>query len=268
MQVAGGTPDALATGDTGNRRRQSRIRSLRSVRTSVEGEMEGGGTMAQVVQKSDADIHRDVLEELACDSRVEETEVGVQVSDGVVTLTGAVSNWAKRMAAQEAAHRVIGVRDVANDIAVQVPGEGIRTDTEIARAVRQALEWDVFVPDDKITSTVSGGWVTLEGTVDRASQRADAERAIRNFAGVKLVLNNIVVKAPTPAAANVRRAIEDVLERRAEREARRIHVDAHDGTVTLTGPVHSWAERKSIVAAARFTPGVRAVEDRLLVERS
>jgi osmotically-inducible protein OsmY len=223
--------------------------------------------MAQVIQRSDADIHRDVLEELAWDSRVEETEVGVQVSEGVVTLTGTVSSWAKRVAAQEAAHRVSGVRDVANDIAVKVPGSGARTDTEIAQAVRQALEWDVFVPHDKITSTVSDGWVTLEGTVDRASQRADAERAIRNLAGVKLVLDKIVVGGPQLAAANVRRTIEKVLERRAEREARRIHVDVHDGTVTLSGPVHSWAERKSIVAAARFTPGVGAVEDHLVTER-
>lgn len=222
--------------------------------------------MTQTVKKTDTQIHHDVLEELKWDSRVDETEVGVQVDGGVVTLTGAVTSWAKRMAAQEAARRVIGVLDVANDLKVKVPGGLTRTDTEIAKAVRQALEWDVFVPEEKITSTVTDGWVTLEGTVERWSQRDDAERAVRNLTGVKSVVNSIIVKAPKPVTEDVRKAIEEVLERRAEREARRIRVDVRDGTVELTGTVHSWAERKSVVAAARFTPGVKAVEDHLRTE--
>lgn len=218
------------------------------------------------MKKTDTQIHHDVLEELKWDSRVDETEVGVQVNNGVVTLTGTVTGWAKRVAAQEAARRVIGVLDVANDITVKVPGALTRTDTEIAQAVRQALEWDVFVPDDKIRSTVSDGWVTLEGTVDRWSQRDDAERAVRNLAGVKGVTNTITLKVTKPVTEDVRKAIEQALERRAEREARHIRVEVHDGTVTLTGTVHTWAERKSVLAAARFTPGVRSVDDRLRVE--
>jgi osmotically-inducible protein OsmY len=222
--------------------------------------------MTQAISKTDTQIHRDVLEELKWDSRVDETEVGVQVEGGVVTLTGTVTSWAKRMAAQEAARRVFGVLDVANDITVKVPGSLTRTDTEIARAVRSALEWDVFVPAETIMSTVSEGWVTLDGTVERWSHRDDAERAVRNLTGVKGVVNKIVVKAPKPATADVRKAIEQALERRAEREAKRIQVDVRDGTVTLTGSVHSWAERKSVLAAARFTPGVRAVQDHLRTE--
>ena len=222
--------------------------------------------MAQAIKKSDAQIHHDVLEELMWDSRVDETEVGVQVAGGVVTLTGWVTGWAKRSAAQEAARRVIGVLDVANDVEVKVPGGLARTDTEIAQAVRRALEWDVFVPDKEITSTVTDGRVTLEGTVGRWSQRDDAERAVRNLTGVKSVVNKIIVKAAEHVTEDVRTAIEQALERRAEREARHIGVDVRNGTVTLTGPVHSWAERKSVLAAARFTPGVHAVEDHLRTE--
>ena len=222
--------------------------------------------MTQGIKKTDTQIHHDVLEELKWDSRVDETEVGVQVDGGVVTLTGTVTSWAKRMAAQEAARRVIGVLDVANDINVKVPGGLARTDTEIAQAVRRTLEWDVFVPEQKITSTVTDGWVTLEGTVERRSQRENAERAVRNLTGVKIVVNKIAVTSAKPVTEDVRKAIEQALERRAEREARQIGVDVRDGTVTLTGPVHSWAERKSVLAAARFTPGVRAVEDHLRTE--
>jgi osmotically-inducible protein OsmY len=223
--------------------------------------------MAQAAKtKTDAQIHHDVLEELKWDSRVDETEVGVQVASGVVTLTGTVTSWAKRVAAQEAAHRVIGVLDVANDLKVKVAGGLTRTDTEIAQAVRRALEWDVFVPEEKITTTVTDGWVTLDGAVDTWSQRNDAERAVRNLTGVKLVLNKVTFKPAKPALGDVRRAIEQTLERRAEREARRIRVDVKDGVVTLMGAVHSWAERKSVVAAARFTPGVQTVEDHLRTE--
>ncbi|MBI1734234.1 MAG: BON domain-containing protein [Candidatus Rokubacteria bacterium] len=214
--------------------------------------------------KRDVHIHAEVLQELRLDARVDETDVGVEVDGGVVTLTGTVTSWAKRLAAEEAAHRVVGVRDVANDIAVKVPG--VRTDTEIAQAVRHALEWDVFVPAETITSTVTDGQVTLAGTVERASQRADAERAIRNLMGVARVINRIAVEPPAPMTQEVRRAIEDVLERRAGREARRIHVDVHGGTVTLSGTVHCRAEQKSVVAAARFSPGVHTVEDCLVTD--
>ena len=222
--------------------------------------------MTQRIKKTDTQIHHDVLEELKWDSRVGETEVGVEVDDSAVTLTGTVTSWAKRMAAEEAARRVIGVLDVANDIKVKLPGGLTRTDTEIAQAVRHALEWDVFVPEEKISSTVSEGRVTLDGTVERWSQRDDAERAVRNLTGVKGVVNTITVKATKPVTGDVRKAIEQALERRAEREAKRIHVDVRDGIATLTGSVHSWAERKSVVAAARFTPGVRDIEDHLRTE--
>lgn len=222
--------------------------------------------MTQRVKKTDTQIHHDVLEELKWDSRVDTTEVGVEVDRGVVTLTGTVAVWAKRVAAEEAARRVIDVLDVANNIKVKVPGGLMRTDTEIAQAVRHTLEWDVFVPDDTITSSISDGWVTLEGAVERWSQRQDAQRAVRNLAGVKGVVNRITVVEAEPVTQDVRTAIEHALERRAEREARRIRVDVHDGIATLTGSVHSWAERKSVVAAARFTPGVLDVEDHLRTE--
>jgi osmotically-inducible protein OsmY len=219
--------------------------------------------MTLVSPKADARIHRDVLEELAWDPHVDETEVGVEVDRGVVTLTGTVTSWARRAAAQDAARRVAGVLDVANDIQVKTPGGLDRTDTEIAQAVRRALEWDVFVEHERIRSTVTNGSVILEGAVDLLSQRDDAERAVRNLTGVTNVVNRITVTTPP---SNVAHAIERALARRAERHARRIGVKVHNGIVTLTGSVYSWSERRSVLGAARSTPGVHAVEDRLWPE--
>jgi osmotically-inducible protein OsmY len=145
------------------------------------------------MKKTDAEIQKDVLAELEWDTRVRETDVGVAVDRGIVTLSGKVDSQAKREAAQEAAHRVAGVLDVANDLELQLPGDGPRSDTDIARAVRDSLEWDVLVPDARIRSTVCNGEVTLEGDVDLDKQRADAERAVRPLLGVTRVINRLKV---------------------------------------------------------------------------
>lgn len=222
--------------------------------------------MASVRQKPDPEIHRDVLEELTWDPRVDETDVGVEVDGGVVTLTGTVTSWAKRQAAQEAARRVAGVLDVANDIVVKTPGGLTRTDTEIAQAVRRTLQWDVFVPDQQIGSTVTNGCVTLDGTVDRLIERDDAERAVRNLAGVTTVINKITVREPSELDEKIERAIARALERRAERHARQIRVAVRDGVATLSGTVTSWSERRALLGAVKATRGVVAVKDELWPE--
>ncbi|HZS02321.1 MAG TPA: BON domain-containing protein [Chloroflexota bacterium] len=216
--------------------------------------------------RSDTQIHRDVLRELRADPRVEAVAVGVAVENGVVTLTGTVASYVERLAAQEAAHRVRGVLDVANDIEVRAPGVGAPTDAEIAHAVRQALEWDVLVPAERIRSTVAHGVVTLDGTVELGHERQDAEHIVRRLRGVREVLNRLVVSAAPVDADDVRQQIEDALERRADRTAKHIQVTVGDGVVTLAGPVHSWAEREAVVGAARYLRGVRDVEDRLTVD--
>lgn len=183
---------------------------------------------------------------------------------GVVVLTGTVSAWAKKLAAQEAAHRVKGVLDVVNDLEVAVPGA--RSDVEIAQAVRRALEWDVYVPHQAITSTVDGGVVTLEGTVDTFSDREDALRAVRYLDGVRSVVNRIDVRPGKVAPEKVRAAIEQALERRADREADRIQLRVDGDHVSVTGVVGSWGERLAVLGAARGTVGVRVVEDHLQVQ--
>lgn len=215
-------------------------------------------------KKTDAQIQQDVLNELKWDTRVEPTDVGVEVHSGVVTLTGTVSSWAKKVAAEQAAHRVRGALDVANDVIVKIPGAP-RDDTEVAAAVRAALKWDVFVPDDKIQSTVTGGFVTLKGEVDTYAQRDDAARAVRNLLGVRGVLNQIDVSHAEVTPAGLRTAIQNALERHADRDAAKIQIDVEGGHVTLRGDVHSWAERLAVVGAVTGTRGVDNVTDRMRI---
>jgi osmotically-inducible protein OsmY len=219
-----------------------------------------------MVVKSDAQIHQEVLRELRWDSRVDETEVGVEVDQGVVTLTGTVESYAKKLAAKEAAHRVAGVMDVADDIRVKMPGNLDRTDTEIAQAVRHVLAWNVMVPDTRITSTVTDGWVTLEGSVDRLRERDDAERAVRYLLGVRGVTNKLAVRPSTVKAERVREVIEDALERSTAHEVKHIQVQVSDGAVTLTGRVRSYAEKRAVMGAVSHAPGVHTVTDHLRIE--
>jgi len=216
--------------------------------------------------KSDDEIQSEALFQLDWDSRLKQSDIGVTVKKGVVTLTGTVNSYAKKLAAQKAAHSVPGVLDVANDIEVKVTGSLRRTDPEVARAIRHALEWDVLVPSDQIHSTVTNGWVTLEGEVNYYSELAAAERAVAHLSGVRGVTNKIEVCAPSVEPERVKSLIEDVLERRADREANRIRVSVTEGDVTLTGAVKSWDEKKAILGAIGHAPGVKMIHDHLFID--
>jgi len=222
--------------------------------------------MLGMMVKTDAEIHKDVINELKWETHVKETEVGVEVDKGVVTLTGTVSSYAKKQAAEQAARRVAGVLDVANDVRITIPSSLTITDTDIAQAVRKNLEWDVFVPDKQIQSTVSNGWVTLTGEVHNMCAREDAERAIRHLTCVRGVVNEIKIEDPKTNPDEIRDAIDLALIRRAEREVERIKVDVKDGSVTLTGRVHSWREKRAILGSVTHAPGVRTVTDRLAID--
>ncbi len=216
--------------------------------------------------RTDSAILRDVLREFDWDTRVGETQVGVHVRNGLVTLTGEVGSFGQKVAAARAAHRVRGVLDVVDEVAVRLSTVEVPTDPELAQAVRHALEWDALVDDRRIRSTVSNGFVTLEGEADTIAQREDADRTVRRLKGVRGVLDKIRIKPVRADPATVRRRIEQALERRAEREAERIEVTVENGVATLAGRVHSWQERDSIVGSAAHAPGVQTVHDRLRID--
>jgi osmotically-inducible protein OsmY len=213
---------------------------------------------------TDEEIQRDVLAELQWDARVRPTEIGVAVKDGIVTLTGWVDSYMKKLAAEEAAHRVHGVKAVVNDLEVYLPGSSERTDDDLAAAVLHALRWDANIPSDKVEVTVSHGWVTLKGEVDYAFQKQEAEQAIRHLAGITGVSNFIKVKSqvlPTDLKAN----IEKALIRNAETDAQHITVEIEGSKVILRGTVRSYAERKAAEEAAWSAPGVTAVENKITI---
>jgi osmotically-inducible protein OsmY len=212
---------------------------------------------------TDTEIQQDVIDEFVWDPEVTTAEVGVEVDEGVVTLTGTVESYAMKLAAQDAAQRVEGVRAVANDLSVR--GPLTYNDTDIAKAVVDALDANFSVPPDRIEVTVQNGKVKLTGEVDWAFQRAAAANSVRYLRGVRDLANLITVKQPQVSAAEVQSGIERALLRAAELDADRIRVRSDGGHVTLSGTVRSYAEKEEATLGAWRARGVTQVTNNIEV---
>jgi osmotically-inducible protein OsmY len=222
--------------------------------------------MVGLARINDTEVQRQVMDELRWDPRIDERNIDVDVTDGVVWLRGSVKSYAQKLAARTATHRVIGVLDVADDLKVIVPDSERRNDVDLAHAVREALEWSVFVPDRRIHSTVTDGWVTLDGTVGTLAQRADAAAAVERLQGVQGVVNQIIVESPIVSSARIKMDIDRALHRQARWNGDSINVNVDDGVVTLTGCVHSWSDKHALGQVVSSAPGVRQIVDRLSID--
>ena len=214
--------------------------------------------------RTDFQIKEDVLDELMWQPNIDETQIGVIVEQGVVTLTGVVDNYAKKLAAQKAIKNVKGVKAVADDIEVKYGLEYKKTDKEIAKAVVNAFEWNSSIPEDKIKVEVADGRVYLEGEVSWNYQKDAAKRAVANLLGVKFVVNNITIKQAIKPT-DIKEKISKALKRMADLEAEKIQVEVDGHTVRLRGKVHSYAEKEEARKTAYFAPGVYEVENELVV---
>jgi osmotically-inducible protein OsmY len=212
----------------------------------------------------DATLKRRVTDELRWDTRVNEAHVGVSAHDGSVTLSGHVPSYPEKYAAVDAAKRVRGVHAVADEIEVELPYERSNDDGAVAERIAHVLEWNVSIPEDSVKARVANGFVTLTGEVEWQHQRRHVEEQVRHVGGVRGIANTVVIRArATPS--DIKRRIEDALERQAEVEARGLRVDVQGDRVILEGRIKATHERDVIERAVWAAPGVREVVDHLRV---
>ncbi|HEV7366687.1 MAG TPA: BON domain-containing protein [Gemmatimonadales bacterium] len=216
---------------------------------------------------SDSDILKDVTAELKMEPGLRDDDIAVGVRDGVLTLAGYVDSYADKWRAERIAGRVKGVKALVNDLEVRLPSGSQRADPELARVAVEALKWNILVPHDRIQVIVEDGWITLKGEVDWFYQKEEAERTVRNLAGVKGV-SNLITVAAKPAPSDIKKRITEALQRAAQFDAERITVEVDGHQAILRGMVRSYTELKDAERAARNAPGITEVENHLTVDPS
>jgi osmotically-inducible protein OsmY len=210
-------------------------------------------------------LRQDILDEFEFDPSFNSGHIEVLVEQSVVTLNGYVNSYAEKLAAMAATRRVKGVQVITDNLEVRYPFAKT-ADDQIAQRACDVLDWNVLVPARAIEVTVEDGWITLSGRVDWHYERAAAEEDVRKLAGVQGVTNDIVISNPLADASCIRAKIESALKRHAEIGTKCIRVTVKNGNqVVLEGSVDTWDERRAVQNAAWSTPGVAAVDDRLMI---
>lgn len=214
--------------------------------------------------KTDMQLKDDILAELRWEPSINAEQIGVEVKDGVVTLAGHVSSYVEKWTAEKAVQRVSGLRALAVEVDVKLPGLSRRNDGDIAGSVENILAWTSYVPKDAIKVMVEGGWVTLSGDVQWDHQRRAAMDAVRNLMGVTGISDDIGITSKV-SVNGVKADITEALKRRAIVDSNKINVDVQGADVTLSGRVDNWAERELARHTAWGTAGVANVRNDIIV---
>ena len=215
--------------------------------------------------KSNAELQTDVQNAIKWEPLLNAAEIGVTAKDGVVSLTGVVDSYSKKMEAENAAKKVIGVNALVEKIEVKFPSSWTKTNAEIANEVLSALKSNWSVPKDKVTVKVENGWVTLEGELPWNYQKEAAKSAVNYLTGVKGVTNNIKIKSEMHDVIE-QEDVENAIGRSWAVDDNDISVKVSGTTVTLSGTVTSWYQKEEAGRIAWNTPGIWHVQNDLTVD--
>ncbi|MDF2553572.1 MAG: hypothetical protein K0R77_2847 [Chryseobacterium sp.] len=214
--------------------------------------------------KTNAELQKDVQDAIKWEPLLNSAEIGVIVKNGIVTLTGTVDSYAKKLQAEHATKNVSGVKILVEDIEVKLPDPRSKTDVEIAGEIIAAFNANSIIPQEKITVKVENGWVDLDGEVSWEYIRNITENAVKYLPGVKGIYNNITIN---PEIRNTveKKDVEQALKR-SSIDSSEINVSVSGTTVTLTGNVHTWYQKEEAGRIVWKTPGIQDVKNELTVD--
>jgi osmotically-inducible protein OsmY len=214
--------------------------------------------------KNDTELQADVLKSLKWEPILNTAEIGVTTKDGLVSLTGIVDCYAKKLEAEKVAKSVIGVKVLLEKIEVKLPKSGLRSDAEITGEILIGLKSNWMIPEDKLTVKVDKGWVTLEGELPWDYQRVAAKNVVNYLKGIKGVSNNIKIKSESQSTID-QKAIKNAIARSLSVKDNEIEVIVDETTVTIKGTVNSWYQKEAIERITWKTPGICTLKNELVV---
>jgi osmotically-inducible protein OsmY len=221
--------------------------------------------MQRTIEKTDTELQKDVMSELKYDPRVKVSDIGVIAKNGTVTLNGYATSYGEKWEAVHATKRVAGVKAIADDIEIQLPASYHRTDTDIAAAAINQIQWSTTIPNGTVQATVRNGWITLEGEVEWWYQKNVVGDLVKQMVGVKGVTNSISI-SPKVTKNEVETDIKAAFKRSAMLDANHIRVETAGNNVTLHGQVRNYSEYDEAERVAWSEPGVSSVDNRLEVD--
>jgi osmotically-inducible protein OsmY len=214
--------------------------------------------------KSNQELQTDVQNAINWEPLLNAAEIGVTAKDGMVALTGVVDNYAKKLEAENAAKKVVGVKALVENIEVKFPSLLTKTNVEIANEVLVSLKSNWLIPENRITVKVEDGWITLEGDLPWNYQKEAAKNAINYLLGVKGVINNIKIKSESHDEIE-KKNIEEAISRSGSIDDRDIIVSVSGSTVTLIGTVSSLHQKEEVARITWNTPGILHLKNELSV---
>lgn len=215
--------------------------------------------------KTNRELQIDVLDAIRWEPLLKLAEIGVDATDGVITLSGVVDSYIKKLQAEDTAKKITGVKAVVEKIAVKFNDDDEKDDSEIATAILNALKSNQDIPFDKIQVEVENGHVTLDGTLEWSHQKQTAQKTVSNIDGIKVLTNNI--KIETNSADYIEKAnIQQAIERNWAMNNQEVQIYVSGNKVTLTGIVHSFYQKEVAEKLAWNAPGVWAVNNELIID--
>lgn len=225
---------------------------------------------------SDRAIQDNIYSALKVNLVTKDETINVNVSDGVVTVTGNVPDWQTQYLVEQAIKGVKGVKAIETKLRIQpLPVQG---DRDIQEAIQKRLKADVWIDESLIDVQVKDGHVTLSGTVRSAAEKTRVDSCAWSI-GIKSVDDKALqvkwwTQGPMrrdlsnvhPSDNDLKAAIKDAFLFDPRVFSMNPQVRVEKGVVALTGAVHNLRAKEAAEEDVRNTPGVVRVENYLAIE--